>query len=239
MQTASDKSLDTMIIVQLAILPVLSGTYPLVVLPSSLDLITPSLPAIVCTTALLTHAQMGLILIFTLAQTAKDQTNRWRLLRLGPTTVTNSAIQNFKRLPMTLPGSCMTATVELLAGPLSQQHSLPHYSSVGTLLINMECTVVGAQTHRRDQLTSPLTIRVTLGLEWVVVPCSAYSHHLLGCLKMPLATGTFTSIISIIPEILAQVLLNSGFGRAWTGCVQMDIAQAVSTAVDTIKSASV
>ena len=76
MQTASDKSLDTMIIIQLAILPVPSVTYPLVALPSSLDLITPSLPAIVCTTALLTHGQMGLILIFTLAQTAKDQTNR-------------------------------------------------------------------------------------------------------------------------------------------------------------------
>ena len=59
----------------------------------------------------------------------------------------------------------MTAAIELLAGPLSQQHSLPHYGSVGTLLINMECTVVGAQTHRRDQLTSPLTIPATLGLE--------------------------------------------------------------------------
>ena len=74
MQTASDKSLDTMIAVQLALLPVPSVTYPLVALPSSLDLITASLPAIVCTTALLTHGQMGLILIFTLAQTAVDQT---------------------------------------------------------------------------------------------------------------------------------------------------------------------
>ena len=76
MPTVSDKLLDTMIAVQLAILPVPSGTYPLVALSSSLDLITPSLPAIVCTTALLTHEQMGLILIFTLAQTAVDQTNR-------------------------------------------------------------------------------------------------------------------------------------------------------------------
>ena len=55
MQTASDKSLDMMIAVLLAILPVPSGTYPLVALPSSLDLITPSPLAIVCTTALLTH----------------------------------------------------------------------------------------------------------------------------------------------------------------------------------------
>ena len=76
MQTASDKSLDTMIAVQLALLPVPSVTYPLVALPSSLDLITASLPAIVCTTALLTHGQMGLTLIFTLAQTVIDQTNR-------------------------------------------------------------------------------------------------------------------------------------------------------------------
>ena len=76
MQTASDKSLDTMITVQLAILPVPSGTYLLVALPSSLDLITPSPLAIVCKTALLTHGQMGLTLIFTLAQTATNQTNR-------------------------------------------------------------------------------------------------------------------------------------------------------------------
>ena len=75
MQTARDKLLDTVIAVQLAILTVPSGTYPLVALPSSLNLITPSLPAIVCTTALLTHGLMGLILIFTLAQTAKDQTD--------------------------------------------------------------------------------------------------------------------------------------------------------------------
>ena len=76
MPTASDKSLDTMIAIQLVILPVPSGTYPLVALPSSLDLITPSPPAIVCTTALITHGLMGLILIFTLAQTATNQTNR-------------------------------------------------------------------------------------------------------------------------------------------------------------------
>ena len=69
------------------------------------------------------------------------------------------------------------------------------------------------------------------------MPCSAYSHHLLGRLKVPLAR--LHSIISIIPETLEQVLLNSGFGGAWTGCVQMDIAQALSTTVDTIKSALV
>ena len=65
-------------------------------------------------------------------------------------------------------------------------------------------------------------------------PISAYSHHLLGRLKVTLAH--LHSIISIILEILAQVLLNSGFSGAWTGCVQMDIAQALSTTVDTIKA---
>ena len=51
---------------------------------------------------------------------------------------------------------------------------------------------------------------------------------------MPLAH--LHNIISLIPEILAQVLLTSGFGGAWTGCVQMDIVQAPSTTVDTIKA---
>ena len=54
---------------------------------------------------------------------------------------------------------------------------------------------------------------------------------------MPLAR--LHSIILITSEILAQVLLNSGFSGAWTGCVQMDIAQVLSATVDTIKSALV
>ena len=88
-------------------------------------------------------------------------------------------------------------------------------------------------SHPSGHSCSPLTTPVTIGLERVEVPCSAYSHHLLECLKVPLAH--LHSIISIILEILAQVLLNSGFSGAWTGCVQMDIAQALSTTVDTIK----